>query len=367
MAQAMAADALPLVQRDRLNVIQTSGEALLAILNDVLDLSKIEAGKLELEWAPLDIAEVCQGAYDTFAPLGRKKGLGLTLTIDPQAAGVYIGDPARLRQVLYNLLSNALKFTEAGEVSLQVLPRSPGLLIRVADTGIGISHDHASRLFHKFEQADASTTRRFGGSGLGLAICRELVQRMGGEVDVESALGQGSVFSVTLPWARAACDVGLPRDEAAASVADGPQICGRILAVDDNPMNLLVLQTLLGQIGLVPQTAGDGAAALEAWEAQDFDLILMDVQMPVLDGLGATRRIREREAQTGRTPTPIIALTADVMSHQVAASRAAGMNGVVGKPIDAGELFAAVAAALEGRDLGPEEVTFELALTSVSE
>jgi signal transduction histidine kinase/CheY-like chemotaxis protein len=354
MAQAMAADAMPPVQRDRLHVIQSSGEALLAILNDVLDLSKIEAGKLELEWAALDIADVCQDAYNTFAPLGRKKGLGLTLTIDPDAAGAYVGDPTRLRQVLHNLLSNALKFTETGEVSLQVLPRSPGLLIRVVDTGIGISADHASRLFRKFEQADVSTTRRFGGSGLGLAICRELVQRMGGQVDVESALGHGSIFSVTLPWARAACDAVTPRDEAKASLADGAQASGRILAVDDNPMNLLVLKTLLGQIGLSPETAGDGAAALEAWEAQDWDLILMDVQMPVLDGLAATRRIREREAETGRTPTPIIALTADVMSHQVVASRAAGMNGLVGKPIDAHELFSAVTAALEGGDLWAE-------------
>ncbi len=348
MAQAMAADPLPASQRERLDVIRDSGRALLTLLNDVLDLSKIEAGKLELEWVAFDIAEVAGSACAIFQPLARQKGVEFVLSIEPAAEGSYLGDPVRLRQVLHNLLSNALKFTEQGAVRLEVAAASPGLAIRVTDSGIGISPEQQRRLFQKFEQADVSTTRRFGGTGLGLTICRELVERLGGEVTVESQPGVGSTFIVTLPLERTAAVVPAP-EPAPAEAAQAEMGAMRILAADDNPTNLLVLKTLLGQAGLEVETVEDGQAALDAWETQDWDVILMDLQMPVMDGLAATRRIREREAATGRRPIPIIALTADIMAHQVAAGRAAGVDAFVGKPINAAELFEALTAALQDR------------------
>ena len=349
MAQAMARDKLPAEQRQRLDVIQASGDMLLTLLNDVLDLSKIEAGKLALESVPFEISGVVHGVDEAFAPLFHKKGLSFELSLAPGVAGTYEGDPTRVRQILYNLVSNALKFTQEGGVRVSISPAPSGLEIRVADTGIGIPPDQVQRLFGKFEQADVSTTRRFGGTGLGLAICRELAQMMGGHIRVESVAGQCSVFTVTLALRRLAddaapgCDpLGVERMQAASF--DQPPL--RILAAEDNAVNQIVLKTLMQQVGLDPVLVADGRAALEAWEASDWDLILMDMQMPVMDGLTASGRIREREAATGRRRTPIIALTADAMSHHLTAYAAVGMDAFVGKPIDAGRLFEAIAAVL---------------------
>jgi CheY-like chemotaxis protein len=222
-----------------------------------------------------------------------------------------------------------------------------GLEIQVSDTGIGIPSDRLAHLFQKFEQADASTTRRFGGTGLGLAICRELAQLMGGEIRVESEVGVGSIFSVALQLER--LSDGVPpesrtRDAVAAGSDDQRPL--RVLAADDNRVNQLVLKTLLQQIGLEPVLVDDGQAALDAWEAQDWDLILMDMQMPVMDGLTATQHIRARERDKGLRRTPIIALTADAMSHQIASYKAAGMDDFVAKPIDAAKLFEAIDAVV---------------------
>ena len=349
MAQAMEQDTLTDLQRDRLDVIRKSGDMLLAILNDILDLSKIEAGKLELEQAPFDLEDLARGAHAAFTAIANKKGLSFDLMVEPSAVGSYLGDSTRVRQILYNLVSNALKFTEAGEVRVRIFGQARGFVMAISDTGVGIEPDRVAHLFQKFEQADASTTRKFGGTGLGLSICRELAHLMGGAIAVESLVGRGSVFTVTLPLERSA-DVRVsaaPLAIAAAPDAELGQRTLRVLAAEDNPVNQMVLKTLLHQAGVHPMLVGDGQAALAAWEANDWDLILMDMQMPVMDGLDATRAIRARERATGRLRTPIIALTANVMAHQIATYVEAGMDRFVGKPIEVGELFAAIEAVLE--------------------
>ena len=366
MAQAMAADKLSAMQRDRLDVIRQSGEALLAILNDVLDLSKIEAGRFEMETVAFDLGELMKGAHSAFAALANKKGLSFALTVEAPARGVYIGDPTLVRQILYNLISNALKFTEHGEVRVtaaQVTTATAGdaLSLMVSDTGVGIAPDRLGALFEKFTQADASTTRRYGGTGLGLSICRELAHLMGGEISTRSQLGEGSTFSVRLPLAKIG-EAHAPQFAAPPPAPPPPPDASlprvRVLAAEDNSVNQLVLKTLLHQIGVEPCVVENGEQALEAWKNSPWDVILMDMQMPVMDGLTATRAIREAEAAMGRARTPIIALTANAMSHQINQCRAAGMDGHVAKPIEAARLFAALEAALEvAEDAAPEAAT----------
>ena len=348
MAQAMAVEALSDTQRERLDVIRQSGESLLAILNDVLDLSKIEAGKLELEEGRFDISELAEGALAAFMALAEDKGVTFDLRIEAKAAGIYRGDSTRVRQILYNLISNALKFTETGEVRVKVGRPKNDLILEVCDSGIGISHDQLKSLFQKFEQADASTTRRYGGTGLGLAICRELAQLMGGDIEAKSLAGEGATFTVRLPLAKLATGSLQPLEPVSAvrprlDEATAPL---RVLAAEDNAVNQLVLRTLLQQAGLDLTVVSDGVAAVAAWEAGVWDVILMDVQMPDMDGPTATRRIRAREAETGRPRTPIVALTANAMAHQVAEYVAAGLDGFVAKPIEVSRLFAAIEAAL---------------------
>jgi signal transduction histidine kinase/ActR/RegA family two-component response regulator len=355
MAQAMAVDELSAVQVERLEVIRQSGEALLAILNDVLDLSKIEAGRFELEQVEFDLGELMKGAHSAFTALANKKGLSFDLTVDEAAKGVYLGDPTRVRQILYNLISNALKFTEHGEVRVTAARTDDGLALMVADTGAGIAADRVGALFEKFTQADASTTRRYGGTGLGLAICRELAQLMGGEVDVESREGKGSRFLVKLPLAKvgeALAPAFLPPPiPPAAAEPSLPKV--RVLAAEDNSVNQLVLKTLLHQIGVEPLVVENGQEALDAWKNAGWDVILMDMQMPVMDGLTAARAIRQAEADMGRARTPIIALTANAMSHQIQQCLAAGMDGHVAKPIEAARLFAALEAVLAEAEAAP--------------
>ncbi len=346
MAQAMAMDELTPVQRERLGVVHASGEALLAILDDVLDLAKIEAGKLDLEDIEFDLEEVARGAHQAFTAQAKTKGLSFDLDIE-NAHGIYRGDPTRLRQILYNLVSNALKFTDRGEISVAARWQDDKLALAVTDTGVGIPADRLQALFGRFDQADASTTRRFGGSGLGLAICRELAEMMEGSIEVESILGFGSIFTVTLPLQR----VGDGRSALAmpASPAREDKACAlklRVLAAEDNTVNQLVLKTLLHQIGIDPVVVSNGAEAVIAWEESDWDVILMDVQMPKMDGPAAARAIRAQERDSGRQRTPIIALTANVMSHQLAEYMAAGMNGHVAKPIEAARLYEALEATL---------------------
>jgi CheY-like chemotaxis protein len=340
-------------------VVRQSGESLLGLLNDVLDLSKVEAGKLELEIEPFDLCEVAGSARAMFAGVAQGKGLTLEMAVGDSARGTYLGDGARVRQIIANLISNALKFTDKGGADVAIARNRQGITIRVRDTGIGIAADRVGKLFQKFEQADASTTRRYGGTGLGLAICREFSELMGGSVKVTSREGKGTTFTVELPLPKLADRAIEPPREApaaaAAEVADGPPL--RVLAAEDNKVNQLVLRTLLNQAGIEPTIVDDGKAALEAWESGHWDVILMDVQMPVMDGPTAARAIRQREAEGGRARTPIIALTANVMSHQVREYELAGMNGCVAKPIEVAALFASLEAALALGDQPDDGVT----------
>jgi signal transduction histidine kinase/AmiR/NasT family two-component response regulator len=346
MAHAMGADDLSEVQRGRLTLIQQSGRTLLAILNDILDFSKIEAGKLTLEDCDFDLAEIATEAVAVFAAVAEGRGLAFSLAIEDAARGWYRGDPTRVRQIVYNLASNALKFTREGEVSVTLESRPQGFRIVVADTGIGIAPEALQTLFQKFVQADASITRRYGGAGLGLAICRELTQMMGGEIGAWSELGRGSVFTADLPLARAAAPQSRERAIQNGVKRSHAGAAAKVLAAEDNEVNQLVLKTLLSQAGLEPTVVADGRQALEAWRREPWDLILMDIQMPEMDGLAATAAIREEERAGGRPHTPIIALTADALTHQTATYRAAGIDGFVAKPIEAARLFEAINEAV---------------------
>jgi len=342
MAQAMAADQPNETQRDRLEVIRQSGEYLLAVLNDVLDLSKIEAGKLQLEVIEFDLRKVVEGAWGVFTGAALEKGLSFELDLDEDATGTYRGDPVRVRQVLCNLMSNALKFTDHGGVRVRVC-RNPILSISVSDTGVGMAEATLDGLFQPFVQADASTTRRFGGTGLGLWICKNLVEAMGGAIKVTSEMGAGAVFTVELPLER----IGEVRVVASEIPTATAPLALKVLAAEDNAINQLVLRTLLQQVGAEPRVVANGHEAVAAWAAEPWDVILMDVQMPEMDGPSATREIRRREAAEGLSRTPIVALTANAMAGQVAEYLASGMDAHVAKPIKVAELLEVMQSVLE--------------------
>ena len=352
MAQAMASEALSPRQREQLEVIRQSGHGLLAILNDVLDMAKIESGKFELEDIAFDLSEVVGAAYSTFNTLIEEKGLAFEVDLAESARGRYRGDPTRLRQILYNLISNASKFTERGQVAVRVTRADGELCIAVSDSGIGMTPQQLSHLFSQFSQADAATTRRFGGTGLGLSISRDLAVMMGGGLEVASEPGRGSVFTLKVPLAylgEAAADEAEAQAQPETSEEDREI---RILAAEDNSVNRLVLATLLEQFGVVPVMVENGALALDAWREGTWDVVLMDIQMPVMDGLTAARAIRAEELQSGRARTPIIALTANAMAHQVAEYRAAGMDGHISKPIVVEDLIEALRSLGTGDDRG---------------
>ncbi len=344
MAHVMDRGDLSDKQRERLGVIRNSGEVLLSVLNDVLDLSKIEAGRLDLTEQDFSLDELAEASRAAHSMLALEKGLTLDLAVDPEAAGMWRGDADRLRQILGNLLSNAIKFTGKGQVSARftALP-SRGLRLVVRDTGIGIAPEKLPTLFDKFTQADSSTTRRYGGTGLGLAICRELSQLMGGTVRAESIEGQGSTFTVDLPLARGVARGVARAPEPAASTSDQKL---RILAAEDNATNQRVLRAVMEPLDVELEIVADGKAAVEAWENGRYDLILMDIQMPVMDGVAAARSIRATEAAEGRRRIPILALTANALVHQVEEYLGAGMDGHVSKPIELARLYAAIDQAL---------------------
>ncbi|MCK5911152.1 MAG: response regulator, partial [Caulobacter sp.] len=355
MAEVMAMDELSPAQRERLAVIRESGGLLLAVLNDVLDLSKIEAGRLEIQDRPFDIAQLAQSIRESYAHQAREKGLAFEVAVAPEAQGLWRGDVDRLRQILGNLISNALKFTLEGAVAVRFASAEDGsgLRIDVADTGIGVAPEILPRLFDKFVQADSSTTRRFGGSGLGLAICRELAALMGGSIKVQSREGRGSTFTVlvALPREETLTEVHYIDDDETHAVAR-PRVRAaakaplRVLAADDNPTNQKVIEAVLAPLGAEVTMVPDGAACIEAWKAAKFDIILMDIHMPVMDGVEAARAIRALEAQEGRTRTPIVAVTANALAHQVEDYLAAGMEGHVAKPVEVSKLYGAIEDAI---------------------
>ncbi|WP_296595996.1 ATP-binding protein [Phenylobacterium sp.] len=349
MAEVMALGQLDQVQRDRLDVIRRSGGLLLAVLNDVLDLSKIEAGKLTLFEEDFDAEVAIEQVRENFEIMAKAKGLGFAVSIADEARGWWRGDADRLRQIVGNLLSNAVKFTPQGAVSAHVdVGAAGGLRIVVTDTGVGIPPEKLPSLFEKFTQADNSATRRFGGTGLGLAICRELTQMMGGSINVESREGHGSTFTVELPLGRGR-PTSLQSAEPAQASGEGDL---RLLAAEDNPTNQQVLAAVLGSLGIEVHIVPDGKEAVEAWRTGSYDLILMDIQMPVMDGITAAKTIRDAEKAASRRRTPIVALTANALTHQVEEYLAVGMDAHVAKPIEIAKLYDAISAVLNAAATG---------------
>ena len=348
MVQALGADELTGLQRDRVDVIRRSSESLLAVLNDLLDLSKIEASVLKLELVEFDLEHLIRGCAAAYRPLAEKKGLSFDFQIAGDVRGRYRGDSARIRRILYSLADNAVKFTEAGGVTLWVTREQGRTVFRICDTGIGISRGDLGRLFEGFFQADATLARRYGGAGIGLAICSELAGLMGGAVQAWSEPGRGSTFTLDLPLERVR--EALPDDVGDARAAPRRPSELRVLAAEDNPVNQLVLKTLLEPAGITPTLVLNGRDAVAAWESQPWDVILMDIQMPEMDGVEAARIIRQRERDTGRARTPIVAVTANAMTHQLVEYEAAGMDGVVAKPVDCASLLQAIERALAGGD-----------------
>ncbi|EJL38397.1 signal transduction histidine kinase [Caulobacter sp. AP07] len=346
MTEVMAMGELNAVQRERLSVIRESGALLLSVLNDVLDLSKIEAGRLDLVERDFDLASLALSVRESFATQARQKGLEFGVFVAPEALGAWRGDADRLRQILGNLVSNALKFTLEGSVSVRFASADDGrgLRIDVVDTGIGIDAETLPRLFDKFVQADSSTTRRFGGSGLGLSICNELATLMGGGVHVQSREGQGSTFTVVVAMPRGEATTPAPAEAAPPPIESERRL--RVLAADDNPTNQKVIAAVLAPLGAEVELVADGVACVEAWKRGGFDIVLMDIHMPVMDGVEAARTIRGLEISEGRKRIPIVAVTANALVHQVEGYMAAGMDGHVAKPIEVTKLYDAIETAV---------------------
>jgi signal transduction histidine kinase/CheY-like chemotaxis protein len=352
---ALDTDLTP-TQREYLSVVKTSADSLLAVLNDILDFSKIEAGKLDVEAVPFSLRDCLGDALKVLAPRARAKGLELRYLIPPEVPDGWLGDPGRLRQVVVNLVSNAIKFTPRGEVAVNVergeggAPRDGRCALRfaVSDTGPGIPPDKQQQIFAPFTQADSSTARRYGGTGLGLTISARLVGLMGGRLGVESEVGRGSTFHFTLPLGLHDGPVGDSARGGAAEVErprPGQAAPGRrplrVLLAEDNLVNQKLAVRLLEGRGHTVVLAESGKAAVAAWEKLGPDLVLMDVQMPEMDGFEATARIRRAEGEGGRR-TPIIALTAHAMKGDRERCLEAGMDGYVTKPLRAAELFEAI-------------------------
>jgi signal transduction histidine kinase/ActR/RegA family two-component response regulator len=352
MAQVLQADDLTESQREKVALIHESGQTLMALLNDVLDISKIEAGKLEI--APVDgeLALTIERLRQLFEPRAAEKGLAVTLSVSADLPKVLKYDPVRVRQCVSNFLSNAIKFTEAGKVEIRITSRPAAegrtlVRIRVIDTGMGMNADTLSRLFSPFTQADSSIARKFGGTGLGLAIARQLARLMGGEVSAESVEGEGSTFELTF-LADPGSAVAPGADAANGTASDAPATRtiegARVLLVDDNPLNRKVATLFLKAIDPKITEAVNGLDALEKLAAGTFDIVLLDVHMPVLDGQGAIARIRSSH-EPWRT-IPVIALTADAMSGDRERYIAMGMDDYISKPIDQRELITKIVTLL---------------------
>ncbi len=329
--------------RELAQLIVSSGRLLEQVLTDILDFSKIEAGEITLADEVVDLRAVVERIAELHRAAAEAKGLALIWRVAPEAQGTYRGDSVRLTQVLSNLLSNAVKFTQAGSVILTAEARDEGLFFSVVDTGIGFDDAVKARLFRRFEQADTSIRRRFGGTGLGLAISRSLVELMGGQIDVDSAPGYGSAFHFTLPLVRAQAEA--PHEEAEAEPAI--ELAGvRILLAEDHPTNQKVIQLILEAVGVHLDIVENGALALDRVRAEPYDLVLMDMQMPELDGLSATMALRAWEAEAGRARLPVIMLTANALDEHVRSSLEAGADEHLSKPIRPMALIEAIARRL---------------------
>lgn len=329
-------------QSDYVETIRNSGDSLLSVINDILDFSKIDSGKIDLEKYPFDLADCLEDSLDLMAIDASKKGLNLSYAIDPFVSGTIIGDSARLRQILVNLLSNAVKFTNEGEVAVTISGRkiegnNYEISFAIKDTGIGIPEDKVSRLFQPFSQVDASTTRRYGGTGLGLAISKKIVEMMGGKIWAESEIGKGSTFHFTILAAATAARRASPRaisGQLRSDMKSRRQPDVRILLAEDNPVNQKVTLQMLKKIGYEADVVANGLEVLEALERQPYDIILMDVQMPEMDGLEAAKNIRER----WHNGPKIIAITAYALEGDKDRCLEVGMDDYISKPIQIIEL-----------------------------
>jgi signal transduction histidine kinase/ActR/RegA family two-component response regulator len=358
MTEVLGRSGLTLEQRDIAAVILNSSESLMTIVNDILDFSKIEAGGMNIEQIAFDVRAAVEDAVSLFTPRAQQKGLQINCRIAADVPHMIVGDPVRIRQVLMNLLSNAIKFTETGGVRVELTrggdpEQGPALLFRVIDTGIGIPAEASGKLFRAFTQADSGTTRKFGGTGLGLAISLRLVTLMGGSIGLESEADQGSVFWFIVP---APAVERVEQDEPASAYPPAPAEGAsgrsrpgdwRILIVEDNPVNQIVAARALRTLGYAPDVASSGEAALDILLQRPFDLILMDCQMPGMDGYQTAEEIRRREA--GRHRTPIVAMTANNVAGDRERCAAAGMDDYLSKPFR----IAALERALR-RWLSPE-------------
>ena len=379
MTELLLGTRLDPTQRRFSEAVRQSARSLLGIINDILDFSKIEAGRLELELLDFDLRQLVEEVLDLFAETARDRKLRLGLEFDPGVPVALHGDPMRIRQILTNLVSNAIKFTESGQVLVRVaVAPGPGqagsVCIRVSDTGIGIRPEALPLLFKSFSQADSSTTRRFGGTGLGLAIARELAALMGGDIGAESTPGQGSVFTFSMPLTPAlahgamAGRAGQPAgvQPLPASPAHGSAFSGvRVLLAEDNPINQALASAMLERLGCEIVDVDDGSKALAASQDEVFDAILMDCQMPVMDGFEATRRIRASEAaRPNRGRVPIIAVTANALEGDRERCLAAGMDDFVSKPFEMEDLARALSRWVKGRSNGGAHPMTEGRLTA---
>lgn len=342
MAQILQASELQPDQQRQVSTILQCGKLLLHTLNDVLDLSRIEAGHLSLELRPIDLRDLIGTLGPTYEGVAEAKNVRFAARVDPalKLDDKRIGDESRLAQILHNLLSNAVKFTSEGEVELAVLAGGSDteVLFLVRDSGIGLSDQQQSRIFDKFVQADQSTSREYGGSGLGLAIVSHLVELMHGKITVESALGQGSCFTVRLPLpvADSAAEATVEIPVAAGQIQPNREL--KILVVDDVRINLHVMRAMLDQLGYEADYVASGEEAVQVVSRIHFDVIFLDISMPGMGGIEALEKIRELEAAQNRRAATVIAQTANVMRHQLESYEQAGFDGALGKPIQLGAL-----------------------------
>jgi CheY-like chemotaxis protein len=351
MAQVMARGDLSEPQRRRLEVIAGSGEALLELFEDLMDASMLAARKLKLVTGVVDGQALADQMRVAFEAQSRGKSLTLNLSLASSALGLWAGDAKRLRQVMQRLVSNAAKFTDAGSVTIGIACIDERLTISVADTGIGIAADRLPYLFDRSVQADGSLIRGSDGAGRGLIICHDLLALMGGDIRAESTPGTGSLMTVSLPAVRLA-DLPSQSQSAPPPCAQASPVL-RVLAAEDNAVNRMVLKTLLEAFGIDPVIVEDGSEAVEAWRSGTWDLLLMDIQMPVMDGMEAVRTIRAAEVAEGRRRIPIIAVTANATPREAAAYAEAGMDGCVPKPVDPALLMQTIEDAVETAQAKP--------------
>jgi PAS domain S-box-containing protein len=362
---ALAQTELTPQQREMVELVQNSGVTLERLVSDILDVSKIEAGRLEIEARTFDLQAEIDGVLNTAQMRAREKGLVFHTERGECARGEFLGDSVRIKQVLGNLLSNAVKFTSDGEIQVRVQVEEPDvaeaperpsrLIFEVQDTGVGFDPDFSGTMFQRFSQADITITRRFGGTGLGLSISKALVEMMGGELTAESEPGRGSLFRVSIPLARSRslADYEQGRAQAQAAAPSLALACERasgvrVLLAEDHPTNQKVIQMILAPHGARITTVENGAEAVEAFKANAFDVVLMDMQMPVMDGLTAIRAIRAHEAANPGWPrTPIAMLSANAMPQHRQAAMAAGADLHVSKPVTASALIGAISEALD--------------------